>query len=162
MKRLTLTSLLLLLPLAFAPGCSRPAPGPAAGTPAAKHAHLPPHGGAPIVLGDEAYHLELVRDAATGRLQVYVFDGEFENFIRVKAATLEIDTIVDGQSQTLVLRAVPSPATGETVGDTSLFETQAEWLKTTRTFDATLKSITIRGTTFSDVEFSFPQGNDED
>jgi hypothetical protein len=162
MPPLKLTGLLLLLPLALAPGCTRPAPAPAASAPPAKHEHHPPHGGTPIVLGDEAYHLELVLDAATGTLQAYVLDGELENFIRLPAASLEIVTTVDGQPQTLVLRAVPSPATGETVGDTSLFATQADWLKTTQTFDATLKNITIRGTTFSDVDFSFPQGNDED
>ena len=29
-------------------------------------------------------------------------------------------------------------------------------------FDATLKTITIRGTTFADVKFNFPKGNDKD
>ena len=162
MKSLPLTGLLLALPLALAPGCSRPAPAPPAPASPAKQEHHPPHGGTPVVLGDEACHLELVLDAATGTLQAYVLDGEMENFIRVPAASLEIDTTVDGLPQTLVLRAVASPATGETVGDTSLFQTQAGWLKTTKTFDATLKSITVRGTVYADVEFSFPQGNDED
>lgn len=162
MKRRTLLGLLLVFPLVFAPGCSRPAPAPAAGAQPPRHGHHPPHGGTPVALGDEAYHLELVLDAATGTLQAYVLDGELEIFIRVTAASLEIDATVDGQPKSLVLRAVPSPATGETVGDTSLFETQASWLKTTKTFDATLKSITIRGTVFADVNFNFPQGNDED
>jgi hypothetical protein len=160
MKWLKLTGLFLLA--ALAPACTRPPPAPPAAAPPAKHQHHPPHGGTPIVLGNEAYHLELVRDAATGALQAYVLDGELENFIRVPAASLEILTTVDGLPQTLVLRAVPNPATGETVGDTSLFEAQAGWLQTTKTFDATLKTITIRGTVFSDVEFSFPQGNDDD
>ena len=162
MKRPKLTGLLLLLPLALTPGCSRPSPAPAAGAPSAKHEHHAPHGGTPVALGNEAYHLELVLNAATGTLQAYVFDGELENFIRLPAKSLEVVAIVDGQPQTLVLHAVPNPATGETVGDTSLFETQAGWLKTTKTFDATLSSITIRGTVFSDVDFNFPQGNDED
>jgi len=69
---------------------------------------------------------------------------------------------VNGAPQVLVLNAVANPATGETVGDSSLFETQADWLKTTRDFDATLKSIAIRGTTFTDVKFNFPKGNDKD
>jgi len=162
MKRLTLTGLLLLLPLVLAPGCSRESPAPVAGAKPPKHEHHPPHAGTPVVLGNEAYHLELVLDAATGKLQAYVFDGELENFIRISVASLEIDTIVDGQPETLVLKPVPNPATGETVGDTSLFEAQASWLKTTKSFDATLKSITIRGTTYSDVDFNFPQGNDDD
>ena len=61
------------------------------------------------------------------------------------------------------MRAVADPATGETVGDTALFETQADWLKTVKDFDGTLKkTITIRGTTFADVKFNFPKGNDKD
>ena len=48
----------------------------------------PPHGGTPVVLGNEAYHLELVVDAASGTLQVYVLDGEMENFVRVSAPSI--------------------------------------------------------------------------
>ena len=161
-RSLRLLSLLLLAPLLFAAGCSRSAPAASvSGTPP-KHEHKPPHGGTPVVLGAEVYHLELVRDAASGRLAAYVFDGELENFIRSAAPSIVIVATVRGVPQTLVLAAVPNPATGETVGDTALFETQADWLKTTAEFDAVLQSIAIRGTTFSNVKFNFPRGNDAD
>jgi len=151
---------LLLLPLAGLGGCSK-SPAPSGAHPS-KHEHRPPHGGTPVVLGEEVYHLELLRDAATGKLQAYVFDGELENFIRSSVPSFEIMAIVKGAPQNLVLQAVANPATGETVGDTSLFEAQADWLKMTPMFEATLKSITIRGTTFREVKFNFPQGNDTD
>ena len=127
-----------------------------------KHEHHPPHGGTPVVLGDEEYHVELVLDAAAGKLQAFVLDGEMENFVRVPAESIEIDAQVSGREEKLNLHAVPNTATGEKVGDTSLFETQADWLKTTPTFDATLKEITVRGKTYSNVKFNFPKGNDED
>ena len=73
-----------------------------------------------------------------------------------------MSALVKGELKALTLRAVPNPATGETVGDTSLFETQADWLKTTKNFDGVIKSLAIRGTTFTDVEFNFPDGNDKD
>ena len=95
-------------------------------------------------------------------MQAFVLDGELENFIRVPAASIEIDAQVPGREEKLTLRAVPNPATGETLGDTSLFETQADWLKTTPTFDAALKEIGIRGKTYSNVKFNFPKGSDED
>ena len=38
----------------------------------------------------------------------------------------------------------------------------ADWVKTNKTFDGIIKSLPIRGTTFSDVEFNFPLGNDKD
>lgn len=162
MKSVNLLGLLLLVPLALITGCSRQATGPATGAPPAKHQHHPPHGGTPVVLGDEIYHVELVLDAATGKLSAYVLDGEMENFIRSAAPSFEINATVDGQPKLLTLRAVANPATGETAGDTALFETQADWLKTTRTFDGEIKSLTIRGTTFTDVDFNFPEGNDKD
>ena len=152
----------LALLLGFAAGCARQSPEPAAAPAARRHEHRPPHGGTPVVLGDESYHVELVRDAATGRLQAYVFDGELENFIRSPLPALTIDARINGADQTLVLAAVANPATGETVGDTALFEGAADWLRTTDRFDATLRTITIRGTTFTDVKFNFPLGNDQD
>lgn len=124
------------------------------------HEHKAPHGGTAVVLGKEAYHLELVRDAATGKLSAYVLDGEMENFIRVAAPALEIVATVAGAKQTLTLAAVANPATGEKIGDTSLFEVTADWLKTTATFDATLTTLTVRGTTFAAVAFNFPKGNE--
>ena len=134
---------------------------PAAATPA-KHEHKAPHGGTPVVLGHELYHLELVRDAAAGKLSAYLLDGEMENFIRTAAPALEIVATVAGAQQTLTLAAVANPATGETVGNTALFEAQADWLKTAATFDATLTTLTVRGTAFAAVPFNFPKGNDKD
>ena len=160
-----LTSFWLLLAAAWllgTGGCSKQDPVAASGTQPVKHEHKAPHGGTPVVLGNEAYHLELVRDAATGTLQAFVLDGEMENFIRTNAPAVEITAIINGAPQTLTLKPVANAATGETVGDTSLFETRADWLKTTSQFDATVKSITIRGTTFTDVKFNFPKGNDKD
>jgi hypothetical protein len=157
----SLAGLLLLGVLALNGGCSDKHAATASATPH-KHEHKPPHGGTPVVLGDEVYHVEFVADAAEGKLQAFVFDGELENFIRSSVPAFEVEATVAGTPRSLVFAAVPNPATGETVGDTSLFETQADWLKTTKEFDATLKSITIRGTTFADVKFNFPKGNDKD
>ncbi|WP_145928672.1 hypothetical protein [Termitidicoccus mucosus] len=152
---------LLLIPLILSFGCSKQNTEGAAAIPH-KHEHTPPHGGTPVVLGDEVYHIELVLDQVAGKLQAYVFDGELENFIRSSVPSFEIVATINGKPETLTFEPVANPATGETVGDTSLFETQMEWLKTTKEFDATLKSIVIRGTTFSGVQFNFPKGNDKD
>ena len=149
----------LLIALALTAGCSK-APAPP-GQPH-KHEHHPPHGGTPVVLGDEAYHLELVRDPAAGTLQAYVLDGEMENFVRSAMPSFEITASVGGVRRSLVLGAVANPATGETVGDTSLFQGQADWLRSTPEFEGTIGSVTVRGTTFANVAFNFPKGNDTD
>ncbi len=145
----------------WAAGCAK-SNSPAAAAPVAKHEHHAPHGGTPVVLGDEAYHLELARDADAGKLTAYVLDGEMEEFIRAKPATFEIVATVGGTKQTLTFRAIANAATGETVGNTSQFEASADWLKTTATFDGVVTAIEIKGTTFTAVAFNFPKGNDKD
>lgn len=155
-------SLYLLLALTFLPGCAKKensaaTPGQPNATP---HAHQAPHEGTAIVLGQETYHLELVRDAAIGRLTAYVLDGEMEAFIRINAASVEFVVTTAIARHPLTLRAVANPATGESVGDTSQFEAQEEWLKTTPVFDAVLTAIEIKGTKFEGVAFNFPKGND--
>jgi hypothetical protein len=127
-----------------------------------KHEHNPPHGGTPVVLGDEAYHLEFVLDAAAGKLSAYVLDGEMENFVRCSVGSFEVTATIRGAPKPLIFQAVANPATGETINETSLFEARADWLKATKEFDAVLTSIAIRGSTFSDVEFNFPKGNETD
>ena len=89
--------------------------------------------------------LALLLAPPTGTVQENGVDGELENCFRIPSASLDMEPTVDVRPQTLVLRAVPSSATGETVGETGLFATQADWLKTTKTFDATLK-IRVAGT----------------
>jgi hypothetical protein len=149
-----------LLALALLAACAK-GPAPEAAAPH-KHVHHPPHGGTAVVLGDEAYHMELVLDPAAGVLQAYILDGELENFIRSAAASIEIDATVGGSPKTLVLEPVPNSATGETVGDTSLFQAHSEWLRSAKEFDGVVKSVTIRGTAFEGVRFNFPKGNDTD
>jgi hypothetical protein len=124
------------------------------------HEHHAPHAGTPVVLGHEEYHLELVRDAATGKLAAYILDGEMEEFIRVKASAFDVEATVGGERRPLTFQAVANSATGETVGDTSCFEVQADWLRTTASFDATLAMLKIKNTTFLKVAFNFPKGND--
>ncbi len=123
------------------------------------HVDHPPHGGTAVALGDD-YNVELVLDSATGTIQAYVLDGEMEDFVRSAVPSIEIAATAKGTARTLILAAVANPATGETVGDTSLFEARADWLKAAGEFDGVLKSITIRGTTFTGVRFKVPRGND--
>jgi len=129
---------------------------------ASKHQHIPPHHGTPVVLGNEEYHVELVLDPSSGKLEAYILDGELENFIRIQQASFEIIAKISGRDESLLLNGVPNKATGETVGDTSLFEAQADWLKTTPVFDASIKELNVRGSAYRNVSFNFPKGNDTD
>jgi len=127
-----------------------------------RHEHRPPHGGAPVVLGHEEYHLELNLDAAAGKLTAYVMDGELEKFVRIAAPSFTVEVTAPRPEPPLVFRAIANPATGESVGDTSQFEAQAGWLKAASNFDAVLTSLTVRAKIYTNVSFNFPKGNDTD
>lgn len=128
------------------------ATAPAAGG----HVHVAPHGGELVEVGEHAYNLEFLRDAASGRLTVWVLDGHAENFTRIKAASLDLVATVGAEKRPLSLKAVANPATGETVGDTSQFEVQADWLKTAPAFDGVVPALEIRGTKFEQIRFKLP------
>jgi hypothetical protein len=121
------------------------------------HQDQPPHGGTPVALGD-MYHIEFVLDAASGTLSAYLLDGEMEAFVRSDMPSFEVQAKVGGAEQLLVFKPVANPATGETVGDTALFSAQAGWLKTAKSFDAVIKSVTLDGTKFTNVGFNFSKG----
>ena len=147
-----------LLSLTLLAACGKTEP--VAVTAPKAHEHKAPHGGTAVELGEEAFHVELVKED-TGKLSAYVLDGEMENFIRIESPTFEIAATVAGQSQTLVFRAIASTATGETVGNTSHFEAEAPWLKTTPVFDGVLTRLEVKGMVFTAVAFNFPKGNDK-
>jgi hypothetical protein len=120
------------------------------------HVHIAPHGGTLAEIGAHAYNLELLRDPATGTLTAWVLDGHAENFVRIKAAVIELVAVIGAERRPLALTAVANPATGETVGDTSQFEVRADWLKTAAGFDVVFPALEIRGTSFEKITFTFP------
>jgi hypothetical protein len=119
----------LIVALALGVGCgdgahsARNPAAPAAHDHGHGHSHVAPHGGTVVVLGDEAYHLELVHDHAAGRLTLYVLDGHMEHFIRLPVPSLQVTCTLDGNERPLTLAAVAQAATGESVGNTCLLYT---------------------------------------
>ena len=124
------------------------------------HAHQPKYGGTPVELGEHQYHVEVLRDAEQGKLKIWVLDGHLENFIRLKIDSFEMKATVGEKTEILTFLATPNSATGETVGDTSYFEAQADWLKETGEFAAEIVSLEIRGSKFEGVKFDYPKGNE--
>lgn len=122
------------------------------------HHHTAPHGGTLIMLGDHAAQIELVRDKATGTLDLYVLDGEAENFIRIAQPAVALTVTRGSQTTPVSLPAVAHAATGEKVGDTAHFSGQSEVLKDADTFEVTLQKIDLNGTVYESVSAPFPQG----
>ena len=146
-------------------GCAKKENAPAANdpavdVPAVKHVHTAPHGGTLVEIGEHSYLVEFVRDAASGKLSAYILDGHAENFIRINVPSFDVIATLNGTTKTVTLNAVADPATGEKSGDSATFQGQAEWLKTTPVFDASIARLNIRGTSVLDVAFNFPAGNE--
>ena len=64
-----------------------------------------------------------------------------------------------GQDEQLTFQRAAEPASGNVPEKSSLFETQAEWLKSTKEFEGRIPTITLNGTTFSNISISFPKGS---
>jgi len=110
-------------------------------------------------LGEEFAHVEIVLDAATGRLTAYALDGEAEKAVRIKQSEIEI--AIRNQADTIKLSGVANALTGETTEDTSEFSGQSERLKGAIDFDGVIKTISIKGKEFKDVAFNFPKGTEK-
>lgn len=123
------------------------------------HAHVAPHGGAAVVLGDELYHLEFVLDTDSNLMHCYVLDGHMEQFVRIAEESF---WVAGPDGTRWEFKAVPSRATGETVGDTSHFQAEmgSDWGNQEPSFSASVEAITIKQNRFENVSFRYPEGNE--
>jgi len=126
------------------------------------HKDEPPHGGTPVALGDGTFHLEFVREAATGTIAVYVLDDEMETFIRVAMPGFDAVGLVDGEKRPLRFQAVANPATGETVGDTSCYTARAPWLALTESFALVVPKIDLGSSSFTGITVHLPSPRSQD
>jgi hypothetical protein len=156
MNRAVALLLMVLLGLA---GCAKHESAPAS---AGGHAHAAPHGGVLVELGHHEAALEFKFDAARGILQAWVLDAHAENFVRTSQRGFEVEAVAGDRGRLLDFVAVANTLTGETVGDTALFEVEAAWLRDAKAFDGRVKAITVRGKTFRDVAFIYREPDTHD
>ncbi len=132
------------------------------------HKHHAPHEGTLVVLGEEFAHMEFVLDPGTGSLTAYILDGEAENSIRIGQESIEVvisnsvppEEGTGDSGHALTLKAVSNVLTGETAGDTSEFAARSDRLKGARKFTAVISVISVKGQTFKNIEFRYPEGNE--
>ncbi len=128
----------------------------------AGHAHAAPRGGTLVELGNHEANVELLLDPERKLLSLYVLDAHAESAVKIEQAQVEIQIVsaqtgtpINGWDYSVVLKAVANENTGEKVGDTSQFEVAQNALMGLTTFDGIIKSLTIKGATYTDVKFSF-------
>ena len=120
--------------------------------------HAPPHGGTPVIVADDKFHLELVLDATAAKMQAYVLDGHLEGYVLVPESNFLMTAKAGGKSEQLSFQRAPEPASVKVPEKSALFEAQAEWLKTTKKFEGHIPTITLGGSTFTNITFAFPKG----
>lgn len=117
------------------------------------HAHQAKNGGQLLEVGKHQFNIEVLVDAAKGKVTAWILDAHAEDYVRIPAPTLRLSAVAGGQQHEVTLAAVANPASGEKVGDTSQFEGVAEWLKSTPAFSGTFHDVAIRGAGFGNVTF---------
>lgn len=123
------------------------------------HVHEPKRGGMLVELGDHAANFEVLFETETGKLTFYAMDAHVENPVRLTASEIAISVdLRDGNPPLAIsLAARENALTGETVGDTSEFVATDERLKGISAFEVTVPKVEMRGITFENVTFDYPQ-----
>lgn len=127
------------------------------------HVQTAPRGGTIVDLGDHAANVELVLDGDRKVFALYVLDAHAENAVKIAQPEVEVEilTVKDSTKPQylsgfiLKLVAVTNENTGDTVGNTSQFAVDWRPMIGMATFDGIIKSITVKGATYTDVKFDF-------
>jgi hypothetical protein len=122
------------------------------------HVQGPPHGGTPVLIAEHKFHLELVRDPASGVMQAYVLDDHMEEYVAVPETNFTLTASISGRTEKLDLLRLPNPADGKLTSASFLFEGRAEWVKAATNFDGLISTITLKGQTYTNISFPFPKG----
>ena len=122
---------------------------------AVKHSHQPLRGGRLIEIGAHVAQVEIVHDAAAGTLAAYVMDGHASRAVRLPAKSLRVRIEVGGEEFAFELKPVADALTGETVGDTSHFETSADLLGRISGFRGVIVELRVFDRVFRDVTFTY-------
>jgi hypothetical protein len=117
-----------------------------------------PHGGTPVMIAAEKFHLELVPDPSAGKMQAYVLDGHLESYVQVQETNFLMEAKSDDTTRKLEFQRVPETQSGSIAAKSALFEAKAEWLNTVKAFEGSIPAITLNGSTFTNISFPFPKG----
>lgn len=122
------------------------------------HDHAPPHGGTPVLVAADKFHLELVLDNAAGTMQAYVLDGHLDRYVQVPETEFTLVAKSENHTEQLTFKRAPDHASGEVPARSALFEARADWLKSVKSFAGQIPAISLNGSTFTNISFGFPKG----
>ena len=117
------------------------------------HVHQAMRGGILMELGPHGsgHNLELLKNNK-GEFEIFILDAHADNYVRIKQSTIELN-LADNNS-TLTLNAVADPATGEKVGDSSLFRS-SQSVQNLLPMKAEIVDLKIGSSNYSNTPLSF-------
>lgn len=117
------------------------------------HVHQAMRGGILMELGPHGsgHNLELLQNNK-GEFEIFILDAHADNYVRIKQSTIELN-LADNNS-TLTLNAVADPATGEKVGDSSLFRS-SQSIQNLLPMKAEIVDLKIGSSNYSNTPLSF-------
>jgi len=104
---------------------------------------LGPHG--------SGHNLELLLNNK-GEFEIFILDAHAENYVRIAQSTIELN--LADNNRTLTLNAIPDPATGETVGNSSLFRS-SQSVENLLPIKAEMVNVTIGSSNYLNTPLSF-------
>jgi hypothetical protein len=140
----------------FVLGCAEHQHDESCGSHGGLHVHEPLLGGQLMALGEHGsgYNLELLIDE-NNRFSVYILDAHAENFVRIEQESLQVN-LSDENTTSLILHAVADSATGETIGNTSHFQSK-ETVEKFLPIEGVIQMIEIGSKQYFEIDFAFPK-----
>lgn len=124
------------------------------------HHHSAPNGGTLVEIGDHSGNLEFKFNSKKGLLKVWLLDGCAENYVRSDQKDFSIQLIsrhLDGDFEepmlTLKMKAKANLLTGETVGNTALFQVKDKRLKNAKRIKGMIPELIYKGAKFKQLYF---------
>ncbi|MDA9120046.1 hypothetical protein N9J83_07880 [Opitutales bacterium] len=117
------------------------------------HVHQAMRGGILMELGPHGsgHNLELLLNNK-GEFEIFILDAHAENYVRIAQSTIELN--LADNNRTLTLNAIPDPATGETVGNSSLFRS-SQSVENLLPIKAEMVNVTIGSSNYLNTPLSF-------
>jgi hypothetical protein len=104
------------------------------------HHHHAPHHGSLTLLGEHAAQIELVVNAESGKVEVYILDDEAEAPLTIDQADLELVVTLPEATEPLTLKLAPADAAKQQDG----FVAQDDKLKGVKALKATVTSLKVK------------------
>ncbi|MDG1132335.1 MAG: hypothetical protein P8P90_07785 [Opitutales bacterium] len=143
--------ILSTIALTFAWGCSEDRK--MGGNSGGGHVHQAMRGGILMELGPHGsgHNLELLLNNK-GEFEIFILDAHAENYVRIEQSTIELN--LADNNRTITLNAIPDPATGETVGNSSLFRT-SQSVENLLPIKAEMVNVAIGSSNYLNTPLSF-------